>query len=119
MAIPKSRFKSSKCGQDLVICANGNFKHGKVRDRSEIEAWEVSHGIQDALGVSPYAKFTGAIYADENDDAFKTDTKCRKAKPAEKSSTTPAEEPETSPTDTGGQTAVPEGAGDNPGNQEQ
>jgi hypothetical protein len=79
MAIPHSRFAFGKCGQDLVICANGKFTHGKVRDRSEIEAWEVSHGIQDALGVSPYAKFSGAIYPSEDDAGFKTDTRCRPA----------------------------------------
>jgi len=46
-----------------VICAKGNFTHGQVRDKSDIEAWEVSHGIQDSLGVSPYASSSGAIYA--------------------------------------------------------
>jgi hypothetical protein len=76
MAIPNSRFKRSKCAEDLVICAKGHFTHANVRDRSEIEAWEVSHGVQDDLTVSPYAKFSGAVYADENDAGFKTDARC-------------------------------------------
>jgi hypothetical protein len=81
MAIPKSRFARRKCGQDLVICANGRFTHAQVRDRSEREAWEVGHGIQDALGVSPYSSFRGSIYANESDAAFKTDSRCRPAAP--------------------------------------
>ena len=83
MAMPKSRFARSKCGQDLVICANGAFTHATLRDRSEREAWEVGHGIQDSLGVSPYASFTGSIYGDESDAEFKKDTRCRKAPAAD------------------------------------
>jgi peptidoglycan/xylan/chitin deacetylase (PgdA/CDA1 family) len=79
MAIPKTRFKRPKCNQDLVICANGKFTHGQVRDRSEIEAWEVGRGIQDNMGVSPYATFSGAIYGDESDPDFKEDTRCHSA----------------------------------------
>lgn len=74
MAIPKGRFKMNKCGQDLVICANGNFTHATVRDKSEREAWETSRAIPAALGVSP--DFTGAIYGDESDPAFKKDKRC-------------------------------------------
>jgi hypothetical protein len=76
MAIPSSRFARSKCNENLVICANGKSTHAYVRDRSEIEAWEVSRGIQDSLGVSPYAKFTGSIYGDESDPEFAKDTRC-------------------------------------------
>jgi Domain of unknown function (DUF4157) len=83
MAIPHARFKFSKCDQDLVICANGRFTHVTVRDRSERKAWEVSHGVQDSLAVSPYASFTGSIYADESDAVFKTDTHCHKVKKAD------------------------------------
>ena len=86
MAIPHSRFKRSKCGQTLVICANGHSTKAVVRDRSEREAWEVSHGVQDALGVSPYAKFKGTIYGDESDAAFKTDKRCGNGPKAKKSS---------------------------------
>ncbi len=93
MAIPNSRFARSKCNQDLVICANGKSTHAYVRDRSEIEAWEVSRGIQDNLGVSPYAKFTGSIYGDESDPDFAKDTRCHTAEKPKKSE---AESPPTS-----------------------
>jgi hypothetical protein len=93
MAIPKARFARSKCDQDLVICANGAFTHAHVRDRSHVEAWEVGHGVQDDLNVSPYETFRGSIYGDENDAAFKKDSKCRKAATPEKS------EGESSPTE--------------------
>ncbi|HYH79032.1 MAG TPA: DUF4157 domain-containing protein [Longimicrobium sp.] len=80
MALPGDRFKRSKCGQDLVICANGQSTHATVRDRSEKDTqWEVSHGVQDSLGVSPYGSFTGTIYGDESDAAFKTDKRCGNA----------------------------------------
>jgi hypothetical protein len=85
MAIPRSRFARSKCNQDLVICANGKFTHAYVRDRSEIEAWEVSRGIQDKLGVSPYSTFTGSIYGDEDDQGFAKDTRCRAGETPKKS----------------------------------
>ncbi len=77
MAIPKSLFARSKCSQDLVICANGKSTHAYVRDRSHIEAYEVSRGIQDRLGVSPYATFIGSIYGDEKDPEFFKDTRCQ------------------------------------------
>jgi len=100
MALPGGRWARSKCNQDLVICANGKFTHGYVRDRSEKETqWEVSHGIQDSLGVSPYATFNGAIYPDENDAQFKKDVRCQgKPEPppgetSPKSETTPQSEP--------------------------
>ncbi|HEY5784970.1 MAG TPA: DUF4157 domain-containing protein [Microlunatus sp.] len=84
MAIPHSRFAFGKCRQDLVICAGGRFTHAAVRDRSEREAWEVGHGVQDSLAVSPYATFKGAIYGDESDAAFKTDARCGNAAKAGK-----------------------------------
>jgi hypothetical protein len=84
MAIPKSRFARSKCNQDLLICANGKSTHAYVRDRSEIEAWEVSRGIQDKLGVSTYATFTGSIYGDESDPDFAKDSRCRSVEPSKK-----------------------------------
>lgn len=93
MAIPSSRFARSKCNENLVICANGKSTHAYVRDKSEIEAWEVSRGIQDSLGVSPYAKFTGSIYGNENDPDFAKDTRCRSA---EKPKKTDAGSPPTS-----------------------
>ncbi|HME31295.1 MAG TPA: DUF4157 domain-containing protein [Terriglobales bacterium] len=79
MAIPAGRFAFRKCDQDLVICANSKFTHATVRDKSRIEAWEVSHGVQDDLSVSPYASFTGSIYGDVSDPGFKTDKRCGQA----------------------------------------
>ncbi|MDN3556274.1 eCIS core domain-containing protein [Halomonas maura] len=76
MAIPSGRFARSKCGQDLVICANGHFTHGSVRDRSSGEHWEVSPGIIDRLDVAR-GTFTGAIYGSESDQAFLRDSRCR------------------------------------------
>jgi hypothetical protein len=90
MAIPSSRFAFRKCDQDLVICANNRFTPARVRDRSHIEAWEVSHGIQDNLGVSPHGTFTGVIYGDESDPQFRTDSRCR-------ATTTPSPSPSPSP----------------------
>lgn len=78
MALPGERFTRGKCNQDLVICANNTFTHAYVRDKSERKkAWEVSHAIPDALGVSP--DFKGVVYPDENDAAFKKDPRCRPA----------------------------------------
>ncbi|MCB9267670.1 MAG: DUF4157 domain-containing protein [Lewinellaceae bacterium] len=89
MAIPSSRFARSKCGQDLVICANNRFTHATVRDRSVGEHWEVSPGIIDALGL-PRGTFTGSIYGDETDADFLTDGRCRAAASSTSSSTSSA-----------------------------
>ncbi len=77
MALPKSSFTRKKCGQDLVICANGNFTHAHVRDHSDKEVYEVSRAIPTGLGVNP--DFSGAIYPDENDADFKKDKRCHTA----------------------------------------
>jgi len=77
MALPNNRFEMSKCGQDLTICANGRLTHGIVRDRSNVGAWEVGHGIQDALGLSSYASFRGSIYGEDTDAGIQTDPNCR------------------------------------------
>ena len=111
MALPGERFKRSKCGQDLVICANGHSTHATVRDRSEKETqWEVSHGVQDSLAVSPYGSFKGVIYADESDAGFKTDKRCgngpKKADAPKKSDTGTDPAPDAGPTD-GGPAPVP------------
>ncbi len=95
MAMPHKRFARRKCGQDLVICANGNFTHAYVRDRSDKQAWEVSRAIPSALGVSP--DFSGAIYGDENDPDFKKDKRCRSQTP------TPTPQPQPSPGSGGAQ----------------
>jgi hypothetical protein len=62
MAIPKSKFAMSKCDDRYTVCANGQSIQGYVRDKSEKEAYEVSPGIQNFLGVTVGAKFKGAIY---------------------------------------------------------
>lgn len=78
MALPGSRFTRRKCGQDLVICANNSFTHAQVRDRSVTRnGWEVSHGVQDSLGLSSYGNFTGSVYPNETDPAFLSDSRCR------------------------------------------
>ena len=76
MAIPRERFTRRKCGQDLVICANGHSTHASVRDRSVGEHWEVSPGITDSLGVAR-GTFTGSIYGSESDAEFLRDSRCR------------------------------------------
>jgi hypothetical protein len=63
MAIPPSRFKLSSCGDTYTICANGQQTTGYVRDRSVTKtSYEVSPGIQTALGVKVGDTFLGSIY---------------------------------------------------------
>lgn len=81
MAIPHSRFKRSKCAQDLVICSSGSFTHASVRDRSNVEAWEVGPSVLSALGTTGGDITNGAIYPDESDPGFAADTRCRRATP--------------------------------------
>jgi hypothetical protein len=110
MAIPHSRFARRKCGQDLVICANGRFTHAHVRDRSNVEAWEFSRGVQDSLGV-PHGSFRGTIYTDENDPGFLTDRRCGNAPASTRSEErAPAEETPMLP-------AAPQILRDNPSDQ--
>jgi hypothetical protein len=46
-----------------TICANGKQTTGYVRDRSVTESsYEVSPGIQTALGVNVGSTFLGSIY---------------------------------------------------------
>ncbi|MDC8757011.1 DUF4157 domain-containing protein [Janthinobacterium fluminis] len=92
MAIPNGRFAYRKCAQSLVVCANGGHTSGTVRDKSEIEAWEVSPGIQSKLGVS--GKFKGVIYPSTDDKQFKKDSRCHPKKSALDSEMAPAEGPE-------------------------
>lgn len=83
MALPNNRIPKgdyTKCGQDLVICANHSFTHASVRERSDQsedddpKGWEVSRAIPKKLGVSH--DFPGSIYGDEKDAGFKRDTHC-------------------------------------------
>jgi hypothetical protein len=63
MAIPGKQFARSKCGDIYTICANGKQAPGYVRDKSETDTrYEVSPGIQTALGVTVGSSFMGAIY---------------------------------------------------------
>jgi hypothetical protein len=63
MAVPKNQFKRSQCGDVLTICANGKSTTGYVRDHSVTEArFEVSPGIQKALGVTVGSTFKGSVY---------------------------------------------------------
>lgn len=63
MALPAKGFAKAKCGDVYTICANGKKTTGYVRDRSERQTpFEVSPGIQTALGVPVGSSFKGAIY---------------------------------------------------------
>jgi len=63
MAVPGSQFNRSQCGDTYTICANGKQTQGYVRDKSETEhSFEVSPGIQTALGVTVGSSFKGAVY---------------------------------------------------------
>lgn len=80
IAIPHSIWRGitgGQCGQDLVICANGSFVHGIIRDRSHREFWEIGTGLIRGLGVTGIDIPNGAIYPDENDSQFLSDPRCR------------------------------------------
>jgi hypothetical protein len=63
MAIPGNQFSKKQCGDIWTICANGKQTTGYVRDRSVTQTrFEVSPGIQKALGVTVGSSFKGAIY---------------------------------------------------------
>ena len=63
MAVPGDQFKWSMCSTVYTICANGKQTTGYVRDKSETSSrYEVSPGIQKALGVTVGSSFMGAIY---------------------------------------------------------
>jgi hypothetical protein len=63
MAIPGDSFDRSQCGDVFTICANGKQTTGYVRDRSETATrFEVSPGIQKALGVTVGSSFLGSVY---------------------------------------------------------
>ena len=80
MAIPFDNFARRKCGQDLVICANGSFTHASLRDRSERAAYEVSPAVLSALGITSGDISNGAVYGDEKDADFLKDKRCRTVK---------------------------------------
>jgi Domain of unknown function (DUF4157)/Annexin/Lysine-specific metallo-endopeptidase len=68
MALPPKEFKRSKCNEQYTICADGKKTQGYVRDRSSSKrSYEVSPGIQKALGVKVGDSFQGAIYPPDAD----------------------------------------------------
>jgi hypothetical protein len=63
MAIPTNQFSKRQCGDIWTICANGKQTTGYVRDQSVTKTrFEVSPGIQQALGVAVGNSFKGAVY---------------------------------------------------------
>ncbi|MGH8905001.1 MAG: eCIS core domain-containing protein [Egibacteraceae bacterium] len=63
MAVPGQEFKLTMCGDRYVVCANGSSTQGYVRDKSSTKTrYEVSPGIQKALGVPVLSSFEGAVY---------------------------------------------------------
>ena len=63
MAVPGDQFSKSQCGDVFTICANGKQTTGYVRDRSVTKSrFEVSPGIQNALGVTVGSSFKGAVF---------------------------------------------------------
>jgi hypothetical protein len=64
MAAPPSTFKRSECGKTYTTCAGGNRTTGFIRDQSVTKTrFEVSPGIQKALGVTVGDSFRGKVYA--------------------------------------------------------
>ena len=78
MAVPKNQFTRAQCGDVWTICANGKKTTGYVRDHSVNDVrFEVSPGIQSALGVTVGSNFKGAVYkAGAKQDAIDKDTCC-------------------------------------------
>jgi hypothetical protein len=63
MAIPPKQFSSKNCGDQYTICANGKKTSAYVRDKSiSHRSFEVSPGVQKALGVPVGGSFKGAVY---------------------------------------------------------
>jgi uncharacterized protein DUF4157 len=68
MALPSKTFKRGKCGDRYTICSGGKQTWGYVRDNSSTKNfYEVSPGIQKALGVKPGDTFAGAVYPPDAD----------------------------------------------------
>lgn len=79
VAVPVAEIRGGRCGQNLVICGNGRFTHGIVRDTSDAGAWEIGRRLRSNLGLTRGDITDGAIYADENDADFRRDSRCRGA----------------------------------------
>lgn len=77
MAIPRSTFTRAKCGDTYTVCTNGRATTGYVRDKSETaSSYEVSPGIQTALGVAVNSSFKGAVYGPGKEKAAAKDPCC-------------------------------------------
>ena len=78
MAVPQNQFKLSQCGDKWTTCANGKSTTGYVRDHSSTKTrFEVSPGIQKALGVTVGSSFKGSVYkAGAKQAAIDKDTCC-------------------------------------------
>lgn len=79
IAIPDNRGSGfqEECGKDLVVCANGRFIHGIIRDKSSAHVWEIGSSLMNALGVTRGDIQDGAIYPNEEDPQFTLDQRCR------------------------------------------
>lgn len=63
MAVPRNQFTKAQCGDKWTICANGTSTWGYVRDKSVTQSrFEVSPGIQKALGVPVGGSFKGSVF---------------------------------------------------------
>ena len=80
MAIPGNQFSRKQCGDVWTICANGKQTTGYVRDHSVTQtSFEVSPGIQNALGVTVGSSFKGAVYRPGAKQAVIDDDTCCKS----------------------------------------
>lgn len=86
MAVPRNQFAKAGCGTVWTICANGKSTTGYVRDKSETEErFEVSPGIQKALGVKVGSSFKGSVYIPgAKQTAIDKDACCKAPAPAAK-----------------------------------
>ena len=78
-AVPPASFTAWGCGAEFTVCANGKKKKAVVRDKSITrKSYEVSPGIQTALGVTPGSSFKGAIYKPGADQSIVDKDSCCK-----------------------------------------
>lgn len=54
---------SPSCGQNVTMCWGGRKVRGRVRDRSDVGAWEMSEAVRARLGA-PTGTATGALVLD-------------------------------------------------------
>jgi len=79
-AVPPASFNAWGCGSKFTVCANGKKKKAVVRDKSITRrSYEVSSGIQQALGIKVGSSFKGAIYKPGADQKIVDKDTCCKA----------------------------------------